>query len=140
MNQSDVHLLDLPDEILVIILKKLGNIDVLYSLFEIKNQRIDTLIADDVFTSILNFVKPSSIIDGKLDRFCTYILPQKHNCIRKLILHTKYMERILLAGDYPNLNSLELFNFEQEIVFRYFIGIYLSFSSCSKNQTAKAFV
>ncbi|CAF1552271.1 unnamed protein product, partial [Rotaria sordida] len=55
-----------------------------------------------------------------LDRFCTSILPQKHHCIKKLILETTSMERILLAGDYPNLTSLELFGFEEEVVFRYF--------------------
>ena len=133
MSQSDVHLLHLPDEILIIILKKLGNTDVLYSLFGIKNQRIDALVADDVFTSILNFVEPS-VIDVKLDRFCTSILPQKHHCIRKLILYTRYMERILLTGDYPNPNSLELYNFEQEIVCRYFTGMHFWFSSRSKNE------
>ncbi|CAF3874928.1 unnamed protein product [Rotaria sp. Silwood1] len=58
----------------------------------------------------------SSTIDDKIDRFCTYILPQKHNCIRKLIVDATYMERILLAGDYPNLTYLELFNFKEEIV------------------------
>ncbi|CAF4692679.1 unnamed protein product [Rotaria socialis] len=30
------------------------------------------------------------------------------------------MERILLAGNYPNLTSLELFNFGEETVLRYF--------------------
>ncbi|CAF3458577.1 unnamed protein product [Rotaria socialis] len=116
---SNVHLLDLPNEILFIILKQLGNIDVLYSLFGIKNEQIGALIEDDVFTSILNFVR-TPITDDKLNRFCTSILLQKHNYIRKLILDTTYMERILLAGDYPNLTYLELFNFEQQIVFRIF--------------------
>ena len=139
MNQSNIHLLDLPNEILLIILKKLGNIDVLYSLFGIKNERIDALIEDDVFTSILNFVRTSSITDDKLDRFCIYILPQKHNYIRKLILDTTYMERILLVGDYPNLTSLELFNFGQEIVCHYFTGEYITCSSSSKDQSAKVF-
>ncbi|CAF1342739.1 unnamed protein product [Rotaria magnacalcarata] len=120
MNQFNTHLLDLSNEILFIILKKLGNVDVLYSLFGIKNQRIDALLEDDVFTNILNFITISSIIDAKLDRFCTYILPKKHNYIRKFILDAAYMERILRAGDYPNLTYLELFKFTQEIVLRNF--------------------
>ncbi|CAF1426302.1 unnamed protein product [Rotaria sordida] len=69
---------------------------------------------------ILNFVRTSSITDEKLDRFCTYILPRKHNYIRKLILDTTYMERILLAGNYPNVSYLELFNFKQEIILHNF--------------------
>src|SRR5690349_6876912 len=113
MNRSDIHLLDLPNEILLIILHKLDNIDVLYSLFGINNKRLDILIKDDIFTNILNFVRTSSITPMKLDRFCTYILPQIHHSIKKLILEPTSMERILLVGDYPNLTSLELFNFGQ---------------------------
>ncbi|CAF1143592.1 unnamed protein product [Rotaria sordida] len=100
---------------------KLNNIDVLYSLFGIHNKRLNTLIQDDVFNNTLNFVNVL-ITDRMLDRFCTSILPQKHHCIKKLILETTSMERILLAGDYPNLTSFELFGFEEEIVFRYFTG------------------
>ncbi|CAF2682052.1 unnamed protein product [Rotaria sp. Silwood2] len=120
MNHSDIHFLDLPNEILIIILKKLGNVDVLYSLFGIKNERIDTLLEDSVFRNILDFVRTPPITDEKLDRFCTDILPQRHHYIKKLIVDTTYMKRILLASDYPNLNSLELFSFGQDIVFRYF--------------------
>ncbi len=50
MNQSDIHFLDLSNEILLIILKKLDNIDVLYSLFGINNKRLDILAQDDVFS------------------------------------------------------------------------------------------
>ena len=60
----------------------------------------------------LNFFK-ISITDAKFDRFCNEILRQIHHYIRKFILETTYMERILLVGDYPNLTSLELFNFGQ---------------------------
>ena len=128
MNQSGIHLLDLPNEILIIILKKLDNTDVLYSLFGINNERLDILVEDDMFINILNFVQTSSIIDSKLDRFCTSILPKKHHCIKKLILETAFMERILLAGDYSNVTSLELFNFGQETVLRYFKGKLLTCS------------
>ncbi|CAF4472634.1 unnamed protein product [Rotaria sp. Silwood2] len=120
MNQSDIHLLDLPNEILIIILKKLDNTDVLYSLCGINNERLDILVKDDVFTNTLNFIRTLSIDDVKLDRFYTYILPRSHHNIRKLILDTISMERILLAGDFPNLTFLELFNFGEEIIFRYF--------------------
>jgi hypothetical protein len=138
MNQSDIHLLDLPNEILIIILKKLDNIDVLYSLFGINNERLDALVEDGIFTNILNFVRTLSITDLMLDRFCAYILPRKHHCIKKLILETTYMKRILLAGDYPNLTSLELFNFGQKIVASYFTSMYLTCSYSSKDQNAKA--
>jgi hypothetical protein len=132
MNLSDKNFLDLPNEIILIILKKLGNIDLLYSLFGIDNDRLDILIQDGVLPNILNFVI-SSMTDVKLDRFCACILPKNHHCIKKLILDTTSMERILLAGDYPNLTSLELFNFEQDISFRYFTGKHLTCSTMIKN-------
>jgi hypothetical protein len=122
MNQSAIHFLDLPNEILFIIFKKLDNIDVLYSLFGIQNKRIEAIIDDETFTNILSFTKIPSMIDSKLDRFCTSILPQRHHSIRKLIVDIKSMKRILLAGDYPNLTSLELFYFGEETASRYLTG------------------
>ncbi len=56
MNPYKVHLLDLLNGILLIILKKLDNIDVLYSLFRINNERLDILVQNGVFTHMLNFV------------------------------------------------------------------------------------
>ena len=125
MNRSDINFLDLPNEMLLIILKKLDNIDVLYSLFGINNKRLDILVHDGVFTNNFNFVTTSSITDEKFDRFCTSILPRTHHCVKKLILETTSMERILLAGDYPNLTLLELFDFGAETVFRYFTSKHL---------------
>jgi hypothetical protein len=43
MNQHNVHLLDLPNEILFLILRKLENVDVFYSLMDINNQRLDSI-------------------------------------------------------------------------------------------------
>ncbi|CAF3436417.1 unnamed protein product [Rotaria socialis] len=120
MNRSGANLLDLPDEVLFIILKKLHNIDVLYSLFGINNKRLDILVEDGMFTNILNFGRTSSIIDKKLDRFYTTILPRIHYSVKNLILEATSIERILLVGDYPNLAFLEILNFGQEIVNRYF--------------------
>ncbi|CAF3240526.1 unnamed protein product [Rotaria sp. Silwood2] len=128
MNQSDIHLLDLPNETLLIIMKKLDNIDVLYSFFGINNKRLDILVEDDAFASILNFTRISSIADVKFDRFCSSILPRINQSIKKLILKTTSMERILLIGNYSNLTSLELFNFGQEIVYRRFTGEHITFS------------
>ena len=121
MNQSNITLLDLPNEILLMILKKLDVIDVLHSFSDTNNKRLDMLVNNNVFPDELNFVK-ASITDQMLDRLCTYILPSKHHCIRKMILESRSMERILRAGDYPNLTSVELFNFGHKIACDYFTG------------------
>jgi hypothetical protein len=123
MNRLGARLLDLPDEILLIILKKLNNIDVLYSLLNINDERLDTLAQEKMFSTILNFVSldPVSSIDRcKLDRFCIDILPRIHENVKYFILKPDLMECILLASDYPNLTKIKLFNLKKEFVLPYF--------------------
>jgi hypothetical protein len=128
MNQRNINLFDLPNEILVIILQKLNNIDVLYSLFDINNQRLDNIIQENILINTLNFVLTTltddtlSISDLILDRFCISILPKIHYHVKSLIINSLSMERILLVGDYPNLNQLKIFNFNGQIVSNYFTG------------------
>ena len=80
MKDSSTELNDLPDEILIIILKKLFNTDVLYSLIDI-NERFNTIVHDPIFTSHLTLTKCFSdnsnypLPDPILDRFCLQILP-----------------------------------------------------------------
>ena len=122
MSRSNVHLLDLPDELLLIILRKLNNIDVLYSLMNINNVRLDMLIREKTFSNTLNFV----YIDNTslIDRFSTNILPRIHHNVQYFILRPVFMERILLATVYPNLTELKLFDFDQQIALKYFTGKY----------------
>lgn len=129
MNRNDVHLVDLPSEILFVILKKLDNIDVLFSLLGINNQRLDIIAQEQIFSKILNFVsisqstdEISSISDPILHRFCNDILPRIHINVKCLILDSVSMECILRAGNYPNLTELKLYNFNKAIVSRYFMG------------------
>jgi hypothetical protein len=123
MSRSNVNLLDLPDEILLIILKKLNNIDVLYSLLNVNNAHLNSLAQEKIFSNTLNFVSidnVSSIDQHKLHRFCTNILPKIHHNVECFILEPVSMERILLAADYPNLTEPTLFNFNQEVALNYF--------------------
>ncbi len=118
MNRSNVHLLHLPDEILLKILNKLSNVDVLYSLLDIDNGRLNILAQENAFTNILKFV---SIDDNSIiDRFSTDILPRIHHNVKCFIFDPVFMERILLATDYPNLTELKIFHFQQEIALNYF--------------------
>ncbi|CAF1600522.1 unnamed protein product [Rotaria magnacalcarata] len=111
MNRSNVHLLDLPNEILLIVLRKLNNIDVLYSLLDINNGPLDILAQEKMFTNILNFVHTDDI--SLIDRFFTNILPKINHNIKCFILEPVLLKRILLATVYPNLTEFKLFNFEQ---------------------------
>ncbi|CAF3665173.1 unnamed protein product [Rotaria sp. Silwood1] len=126
MNQSNVGLLDLPNEILLMILKKLGNMNFLYSLLDVDNQRLDIIAQENTFTNTLNFVLITltddifPLTDSIIDRFCKNILPRIHQNVKSLILDPLSMERILHAVNYPNLTELKLFNFNDKILSRYF--------------------
>jgi hypothetical protein len=128
MNQSNVRFVDLPNEILFIILKKLDNMDVLYSFLGVDNQRLDMIVQGKTFTETLNFVLTASlddilsIADSILNRFCINILPRIGHNIKSLILESESIERVLLAADYPNLAELKLFNFKDKIASCYFTG------------------
>ena len=123
MNQSNIHLLDLSDEILFMILNKLSNIDVLYSLLDVNNGRLNILAQENIFTNVLNFV---SIDDNSLiDRFCTDILPKIHHNVKCFILYPVLIKRILLATNYPNLTKLKIVHFQREIAFNYFTSKHL---------------
>ena len=117
MSRHDVHLLDLPNEILLIILQKLNNLDVLYSLVDINNERLDILVQEKTFNNTLDFGSIDN--HSPIDRFCVDILPRIRDNVKYLILKPILMERILLATDYPNLTHLEIVNFKQETVLRY---------------------
>ncbi|CAF3289168.1 unnamed protein product, partial [Rotaria sp. Silwood2] len=93
------------------------------------NEKIDILLYDDIFTNTLNLVSISSTDDDKhirsiddriLDRLCINILPNIHHNVKYLLFESMSMERILLAGNYPNLTSMKLFNFTQHIALNYF--------------------
>ena len=111
MQPAVVELLNLPDEIMIIVLKNLNNIDMLYSLVGL-NSRLDRVVCDPIFTHSPALVTESSIEGvsslsiAVVDRFCCEILPQIHDKVSSLILERVSMERILPAGDYPNLFAL----------------------------------
>ena len=123
MNRSIVHLLQLPDEILLNIMKKLSNVDVLYSLLDINNGRLNILAQENTFTNILKFV---SIDDNSIiDRFCIDILPRIRHNVKCFILYPVIIERILLATDYPNLTELQIVHFQRKITLNYFTSKHL---------------
>jgi hypothetical protein len=137
MEYSSVQLDDLPDEILMIIFKKLNNITLLYSLIG-ANIRLNKIVCDSIFTNHLTLVNfaPSHFImkasspiyfayplpDPIVDRFCLHILPEIHQNIKWLDLESLSMERILLSTNYPNLSGIALYNIPIERAVHLFSG------------------
>ncbi|CAF3046999.1 unnamed protein product [Rotaria sp. Silwood2] len=136
---SCIGLNDLPDEILMIIFKKLNNFDVLYSLHGV-NQRLNKLIQDSIFTNRLTFVKcflynfiDLISSDMILNRFCLQILPEICHKIKRLDLESSSMKYVLRAAHYPNLYCLGLYNINEESARCLFTDEILS-SGIFKNQ------
>ena len=132
---NNLNILDLPNEILLIISKKLNTVDALYSLVDV-NERFDELVLDslhirnlDVVSMIIksNFDRTISIDNRVLSRICEKILPRIHHQLNELTVEQHSMKRILLTVNYPQLYSLSLVNFQEEILFQYLTGTLLNF-------------
>ena len=131
-NNSHLNILDLPDEILFIIFKKLNILDVFYSLFDV-NQRFNQLILDFLYihhldiTTIRNinslYDQPSSVDTQVVLGICKKILPRVHHQVYQLTVEQDSIEQVLLAVNYPQLYSLSLINFQEEILYQYLKGI-----------------
>jgi hypothetical protein len=119
-----MNIFDLPDELLLCILTKLNNVDILYSLVDV-NQRFDRLALDSIYIGDLDFTPSNKSEEYAqfLDRFCTNILPRIHYQINKLTLDDLSIERLLHIVDYPQLYSLSLAFCQPETILKYLTGI-----------------
>ncbi|CAF4058780.1 unnamed protein product, partial [Rotaria sp. Silwood1] len=129
-NKNNLNILDLPDEILLVILNKMNTINILYSLADV-NERFNRLIFHSIH--IRNLDTTSMVINSYYDRnfsldknfllrLCEKILPRIHHQLNELIVEQNSMEHILFTVDYPQLYSLSLVNFQEEILFQYLTG------------------
>jgi len=127
MEYSCVQLNDLPDEILLLIFKKLNNIELFYSLIGV-NKRLDKILRDCIFTNTLTLLeyfsynRIYSLSDPILNRFCWQILPNIEHKIKWFNLEASSMERILLSGNYSNLSGLGIYNITKENGLHFFTG------------------
>ncbi len=133
MAYRSVQLLDLPDELLLIILRKLHCVDKLYSLEGI-NKRLDEMVVSKCNTEIIDlatiFMDNDVYLtfDIILDRFCSHILPRIGHKVELLFLQQISMERVLLACEYPNLHNLNIVNFEADAVLRHLKGMNITYN------------
>ena len=135
MKNSCIELIDLPDEILLFICKKMNIVDVLYSLVDV-NQRFDRLVLDPLTIRNLDMTlrtiksvynQTYSIDDEVLSRICDKILCRIHHQVNMLTVEPYSMKRILLAANYPQLYSLSLLNFQEKILYQYLTGTLFNF-------------
>jgi hypothetical protein len=137
MNQSIVNIIDLPEEILLHVLKKLNNFDVLYSLVGV-NEKLDRLACDISFTRLVDLmtIESNRVTDSRcnaiLDRFCIEILPRIHDKVESLTLQACFLSRVLHATNYLHLRKLVIINLELSMAGHIFSGM-LFHLSISKN-------
>ncbi|CAF1395599.1 unnamed protein product, partial [Rotaria sordida] len=127
MKQSLVELNDLPDEILIMILRNLPTYEAIYTFIGL-NKRFNRLVHDSTFTNRLTLMTYKwehfigALPDRMLDQFCIQILPKVHHKIQWLELESSSMNRVLLATDYPNLYGLSLYNLNTKQAKQLFSG------------------
>lgn len=119
--QQTLNLLDLPDEILLMILNHMTMLDVIHSLMD-TNHRLDRLALDYLYTRHLNLSGSSNIKTQVLTRICDKILPQIHDQIHQLTVEQDSMRDVLSAAEYPKLSSLCLRQFDEEILYQSLTG------------------
>ena len=117
----EMNLLDLPDEILLLILKKLNVVETLDQQCGFHSQ-LDRILFDDIYVRELDWTRKCwdesiSSMDGLvIDRVCKNILPRINEKIIELTLEPNSIERVLHAVHYPKLSSLSLKNFSKKIL------------------------
>ncbi|CAF1568533.1 unnamed protein product [Rotaria magnacalcarata] len=127
-NNNDINILDLPDEILLIILNKLDMVDVFYSLVNL-NKRFNQLILDPLYIDHLDLTVKTSLdhnspVDNQVfNQIRTQVLPRIHYEVNKITIASPCMEFVFNTVDYPQLHSLSLVYFPQETLLQYLTSI-----------------
>ncbi|CAM4870442.1 unnamed protein product [Rotaria socialis] len=102
-------------------------VDVLYSFVDI-NQRFDQLVFDPFYIRNLNMTfmtmksfydRMYSINNHVFDKICKNVLPKIYHQINELIVEQNSMERVLHNINYPQLYSLTLLGFSENVLFNH---------------------
>ncbi|CAF1160682.1 unnamed protein product [Rotaria sordida] len=140
-NNNDINILDLPDEMLLIILSKLDMVDVFYSLVDL-NKRFNQLVFDPLYIhhldlTVKTLLVHNSPVDNQIfDQIRTKILPQLHCKVNKITVTSLSMKFIFNTIDYPQLHLLSLVNFQQETLLQYLTSIFSNFFFDLMNKTS----
>ena len=110
-NRNSLNLLDLPNEVLLIIVKQLNMVDVLYSLVDV-TERLDQLVLNPMYTRILDMTcvrmellpdRVYSTDDHEGERICKNVLSLINHQVNELIVDQPSIKRVLHTTDYPQL-------------------------------------
>jgi hypothetical protein len=149
LNNNHLSILELPDEILCLIIGKLNTFDVFYSLVNV-NQQFNRLVFDSLYVHDLNmgtimninswYDQASSIDPEVLSSICKKILPRIHSHVHKLTVAEYSMKQVLLAANYPQLYSLSLIDFQAETLYEHLTGVVFNFVHQNKSLLIFVFI
>jgi hypothetical protein len=118
-------MLNLPDELLLMILNKLNTIS-LICLFNIHPHLNELILMElcqlNLFMTSTNGINP--IEDNIIVKFFMEILPQIHQRIQYVNIQSTLLEKIFLIHDYPNLKGMEFFNVTEQIAVYLFSSLF----------------
>ncbi|CAF3740060.1 unnamed protein product [Rotaria sp. Silwood1] len=107
-------------------------VEVLYSLVDV-NRRFDRLALDYLYINNLNMTDTMTIntfyeqlcsINAQvISKISEKVLFRIHSQVHKLTIEEFSIKPILLAGNYPQLYSLSLINFQEEMLYQHLTGI-----------------
>ena len=131
-SNARLTIVDLPDEILLTILKNVNVIDILSSLVGLR-ERFDRLIVDPLYIRRVDMTKMmiknssydyiSSSDVQVLSKFCQNILPRIHHHVQYLTLAPYSIKSILhTVQNYPQLHSLSLVHLHEDVLYKYLTG------------------
>ena len=133
------HLLDLPDEILLIIFKELPMVDVLSFLADV-HPRLNALAHDFLYVRRLDLTGVSTIksrcsdlcptADEVLSRLVTNTLPRLHSQVHQMTVESDSIKEIIAAATYPQLYSMSLRHFKEEFLLHRLTGIVVDLLHC----------
>lgn len=131
MSRSEMNILDLPNEILVMIFKNLHSADALYSLIDV-NDRFASMVLDSLHIRRLDTVmlirkyqvrRCTSIVGETLSEICNKILPRFHERLNELVVDQHSMEHLLRVVPYSRLGLLSLLHFDEATLLRCLTGM-----------------
>ena len=133
------HLLELPDEILLLIFKQLPMLDVLSFLAHV-HPRLHGLAHDFLYVRRLDLTGVSTIrsrcidlcptADEVLSRLVANTLPRLHEQVHQMTVESDSIKQIIAAGTYPQLYSLSLRHFKEEFLGHCLTGIVVDLLHC----------
>lgn len=137
MSKQRSHLLNLPDEILLMIFKELSMVDVLFFIANVDG-RLNRIAHDFLYIRQLDLTGLSAIksrcdhllTDEQISsHICQKILPCICDQVQRIVVESYLMRDIFAAVSFPQLHSLSFRNFQDEALHRCLTGLFIDLPS-----------